>query len=128
MSVSVAVRNPWELLQRLKLREDIKILWTEKWGITLMIIFEIFSLWQSTAGGKHYLFFSWISNRFSKFLLSKISKVCSRSKHKFAENFSDEADSYGKASMSDLSNMLNEVCALKYWLSVVCLCLLWRNE
>ncbi|XP_034683646.1 ATP-dependent DNA helicase homolog RECG, chloroplastic isoform X3 [Vitis riparia] len=50
--------------------------------------------------------------RFSNFLLSKISKLCSRSKHKFPEKLLDEVDSYGKASISDRSKLLNKVSVL----------------
>ncbi|KAJ9708397.1 hypothetical protein PVL29_000441 [Vitis rotundifolia] len=50
--------------------------------------------------------------RFSNFLLSKIAKLCSRSKHKFPEKLLDEVDSYGKASISDRSKLLNKVSVL----------------
>ncbi|XP_057970824.1 ATP-dependent DNA helicase homolog RECG, chloroplastic isoform X2 [Malania oleifera] len=42
--------------------------------------------------------------RFSSFLLARISKLCSRSKHKFAEN--------GKGRISDRSELLNKVSVL----------------
>lgn len=52
--------------------------------------------------------------RFSKFLLSKILKLCSRSKHTFAKSVLEEVDSYGIASISDRSKLLNKVSFCHY--------------
>uniref|UniRef100_A0A5B7BBQ5 DNA 3'-5' helicase n=1 Tax=Davidia involucrata TaxID=16924 RepID=A0A5B7BBQ5_DAVIN len=50
--------------------------------------------------------------RFNNFLFSKISKLCSRSKHKFAEKLLEEADSYKTATISDRSKLLSKVSVL----------------
>lgn len=51
-----------------------------------------------------------ISNcRFSNIVFSKISKLCFRSKHTFVKDVLKEVDSYGIASISDRSKLLNKV-------------------
>lgn len=52
--------------------------------------------------------------RFSNFLLSKILKLCSRSKHTFAKSVLEEVDGYGIASISDRSKLLNKVSFCQY--------------
>ncbi|XP_074328704.1 ATP-dependent DNA helicase homolog RECG1, chloroplastic/mitochondrial isoform X1 [Apium graveolens] len=50
--------------------------------------------------------------RFNNFLFSKVSKLCSRSKHKFAESLLKEVGSYERASITDRSKLLNKVSIL----------------
>ncbi|XP_010274668.1 PREDICTED: ATP-dependent DNA helicase homolog RECG, chloroplastic [Nelumbo nucifera] len=50
--------------------------------------------------------------RFSNFLYSKLSKLCSRSNHKFAQKLLEEVNSYGTASISDRSKLLHKVSIL----------------
>ncbi|ONI31679.1 hypothetical protein PRUPE_1G325100 [Prunus persica] len=50
--------------------------------------------------------------RFSNFVFSKISKLCFRSKHTFVKDALKEVDSYGIASISDRSKLLNKVSVL----------------
>lgn len=50
--------------------------------------------------------------RFNYFLSSKVIKLCSRSKHKFAENLLEEVNGYESASITDRSKMLNKVSVL----------------
>ncbi|KAL1828958.1 hypothetical protein ACET3Z_007370 [Daucus carota] len=50
--------------------------------------------------------------RFNSFLFSKVSKLCSRSKHKFAESLLKEVGSYERASITDRSKLLNKVSIL----------------
>ncbi|OMO60608.1 hypothetical protein CCACVL1_24017 [Corchorus capsularis] len=47
--------------------------------------------------------------RFNSFLLDKVSKICSRSKHKFPEKLLEEVHKYDTASISDRSKLLNKV-------------------
>ncbi|KAJ4709762.1 ATP-dependent DNA helicase RecG [Melia azedarach] len=47
--------------------------------------------------------------RFSNFLLSRISKICSRSKHKYVECLLEEVDRYDSSSIPDQSKMLKKV-------------------
>lgn len=50
--------------------------------------------------------------RFNNFLFSKVSKLCSRSKHKFSESLLKEVGSYERASITDRSKLLNKVSIL----------------
>ncbi|BFG17200.1 hypothetical protein CerSpe_034740 [Prunus speciosa] len=50
--------------------------------------------------------------RFSNFVFSKISKLYFRSKHTFVKDVLKEVDSYGIASISDRSKLLNKVSVL----------------
>ncbi|TQD75533.1 hypothetical protein C1H46_038929 [Malus baccata] len=50
--------------------------------------------------------------RFSNFLFSTVSRLCSRSKHSLAKNILEEVGSYGIASISDRSKLLNKVSVL----------------
>lgn len=50
--------------------------------------------------------------RYSTSLLSKLSKLCYRSKHKFAEKLLEEVGKYDPASISDRSKLLNKVSVL----------------
>ncbi|KAF3432192.1 hypothetical protein FNV43_RR26931 [Rhamnella rubrinervis] len=50
--------------------------------------------------------------RFSNFLFSRISKTCSRSKHEFMGKLLEEVDSYGTASISNRSKLLDKVSVL----------------
>ncbi|KAA8529060.1 hypothetical protein F0562_033452 [Nyssa sinensis] len=47
--------------------------------------------------------------RFNNVLFSKISKLCSWSKHKYAKKLLEEAETYKTASISDRSKLLNKV-------------------
>ncbi|XP_042500426.1 ATP-dependent DNA helicase homolog RECG, chloroplastic isoform X3 [Macadamia integrifolia] len=50
--------------------------------------------------------------RFSNFLYSKLSKLCSRSSDKFAKRLLEEVNNYGSASISDRSKLLHKVSVL----------------
>ncbi|XVF02841.1 hypothetical protein REPUB_Repub04eG0209200 [Reevesia pubescens] len=50
--------------------------------------------------------------RFNNFLLDKVSKICSRSKHNFPEKLLEEVHSYDTASISDRSKLLNKISVL----------------
>lgn len=67
------------------------------------IAFEVEKGYQNALGRKM---------RFNTYLFSKITKLCSRSKHKFAEKLLEEADRYDIASISDRSKLLNKVSVL----------------
>lgn len=72
-------------------------------GLRSAIAFEAEKGYRNALGSKM---------RFSNFLLSKILKLCSRSKHTFAKSVLEEVDSYGIASISDRSKLLNKVSVL----------------
>ncbi|KAM5567041.1 ATP-dependent DNA helicase [Rosa sericea] len=72
-------------------------------GLRSAIAFEAEKGYRNALGSKM---------RFSTFLLSKVLKLCSRSKHTFAKSILEEADSYGIASISDRSKLLNKVSVL----------------
>ncbi|KAI8538233.1 hypothetical protein RHMOL_Rhmol09G0086700 [Rhododendron molle] len=50
--------------------------------------------------------------RFKNFLFPRVSKLCSKSKHKIAEKLLVEADRYDAASVTDRSKLLNKVSVL----------------
>ncbi|KAL5553409.1 hypothetical protein UlMin_040810 [Ulmus minor] len=67
------------------------------------IVFEVERGYQNALGR---------NMRFSKFLFSNISKICSRSKHKLTEKLLEEVDSYGIASISNRPKVLDKVSVL----------------
>lgn len=50
--------------------------------------------------------------RFNQVLVSNVSKLCYRSKHKLAEKLLEEADTYGAASILDRSKFLDKVSVM----------------
>ncbi|KAL4195738.1 hypothetical protein AMTRI_Chr04g242560 [Amborella trichopoda] len=58
------------------------------------------------------------SMRFSKFLFSKLLKICTRSNHKSAKKLLGEADKYGTSSMFDRTDLLNKVSVFMGYNSV----------
>ncbi|XP_028089967.1 ATP-dependent DNA helicase homolog RECG, chloroplastic [Camellia sinensis] len=50
--------------------------------------------------------------RFKNFLFSRVSKLCSQSKHKIAERLLEEVERYEAASVTDRSKLLNKVSVL----------------
>ncbi|XP_039065426.1 ATP-dependent DNA helicase homolog RECG, chloroplastic-like isoform X3 [Hibiscus syriacus] len=50
--------------------------------------------------------------RFNNFLFNKVSKICSRSKHKFPEKLLEEVNNYDTASITERSKLLNKVSVL----------------
>lgn len=57
---------------------------------------------------------------FNNILLDKVSKLCSRSKHKFPEKILQEVHNYDIATISDRSKLLNKVDAYLRDLAIGC--------
>ncbi|XP_028065382.1 ATP-dependent DNA helicase homolog RECG, chloroplastic-like [Camellia sinensis] len=64
--------------------------------------------------------------RFKNFLFSRVSKLCSQSKHKIAERLLEEVERYEAASVTDRSKLLNKVCKLVFMLHDICSLALFR--
>ena len=60
-----------------------------------------------------------INLRFNNFLLNKVSKICSRSKHKFPEKLLEEVHN-DTTGISDRSKLLNKVDAYLQDLAIGC--------
>lgn len=58
----------------------------------------------------YILFKCYNFHRFNNFLFSKVSKLCSRSKHKSVERLLVEVHSYDRVGILDRSKLLNKVC------------------
>ncbi|EOY00966.1 DEAD/DEAH box RNA helicase family protein isoform 2, partial [Theobroma cacao] len=72
-------------------------------GLRSAIVFEAERGYRNALGRKM---------RFNNFLLDKVSKICSRSKHKFPEKLLEEVHNYDTASIVDRSKLLNKVSVL----------------
>ena len=67
----------------------------------------------------------WLLCRFHQVLVSNVSKLCYRSKHKLAEKLLEETDTYGAASILDRSKFLDKVL---WWFCFTVACLVQAED